>query len=113
MNNLKKHFNFKRAKRTKEQIDSFIKKLFKNSIIGNLIITEESFSFDVYSKLSYEALVNKLVREKYTESEEFAILRKHQKGVNEDEFNEYDTYVEECKEKAKQFIAEREKAVVE
>lgn len=65
--------------------------------------------FTRYNNISYNALVNGMIRDKYSDSEEFAILRKHQKGINEAEFNEYDAYVEDCKVRAKEFIDEREK----
>jgi ribosomal protein L31E len=113
MNNFKKVMIIKRANRTPQQIDDFIKTRFKNNLIGNVVIDDDSFSFTIYSKMSYEQLVNRLVAEKYTIQDELAIQRKYKKGVNEIEFNEYDAYVEECKVKAKQFIEEREKAVVE
>jgi hypothetical protein len=60
-----------------------------------------------YMQGSYESIVNKLIAEKYTIQEELAIQRKHQKGVNVDEFNEYDAYVEECKVRARTFTDER------
>jgi hypothetical protein len=69
-------------------------------------------SYTYYLPISYEKLVNQLVRERYTESEEFAILRKAVNGIT-DEFLIYNTYVEECKAKAKQFIAERERVINE
>lgn len=65
-------------------------------------------TFTRYSNISYNELVNGMIRDKYSDSEEFAILRKHQKGVNEDEFNEFDAYVEECKVKAKEWINQRD-----
>jgi hypothetical protein len=69
-------------------------------------------TYTTYSKDSYEQLVNKLVRERYTESEEFAILRK---ALNEktNEFYIYNAYVEECKTQAKAFIQERNKVLGE
>lgn len=45
--------------------------------------------------LSYNELVNSEIRKKYTESEEFAILR--QKEEKPDEYNEYFNYCESCK----------------
>ena len=61
-------------------------------------------TFTRYSNISYNELVHGMIRDKYSESQEFAILRKHQKGINEAEFNEYDAYDEECKVKAKEWI---------
>lgn len=69
-----------------------------------------SVDYTYYLPIKYEALVNKLVRAKYTDSEEFAILRK---ALTEktNEFYIYNAYVEECKLQAKEFIEERNKAL--
>ena len=61
-----------------------------------------------YSDISYNDLVNGMVREKYSESEEFAILRKAFTGVTE-EFTSYHVYVEGCKAQAKIWINNRDK----
>ena len=76
--------------------------------IGKTFIKRVTFT--TYSDLPYEDLVNKLVRERYTDSEEFAILRK---AINEktDEYFIYNAYVEECKVRAKEFVAERERTL--
>lgn len=47
----------------------------------------------------YEKKVEKLIREKYSISQELAILR--QKETKPEEFDEYNAYAEECKTKAK------------
>ena len=47
----------------------------------------------------YKNLVRILIREKYDEDDEFAILR--QKDEKPDEFLAYNAYAEECKAKAK------------
>ena len=110
MNNLKKELSFKRNKRTPQQIDDLIKLRFSNALISNVVIDDDSFSFTIYSKLSYEVLVNQLVKERYSDSEEYGILRKAINGIT-DEFNEYNDYVEECKVKAREFVAERERVI--
>ena len=51
------------------------------------------------SYISYEVLVNELIRKKYSLSQELAILR--QKDVKVTEYKEYYAYCEECKSKAK------------
>lgn len=61
--------------------------------------------------LSYNDLVNGMVREKYSDSEEFAILRKSINNPYNAEYIEYNAYVEECKVKAKAFIVERDEAL--
>lgn len=50
--------------------------------------------------LSYDDAVNQKIRQRYTESQEFAILR--QRDEKPDEFAEYYAYCEECKEAAKE-----------
>lgn len=49
-------------------------------------------------KPTYEERVEQLIREKYSISDELAILR--QRDSKEDEFREYYEFCEECKEKA-------------
>lgn len=50
----------------------------------------------------YENKVVELIREKYTLNQELAILR--QRDVKTEEFEEYNSYVENCKAKAKEEI---------
>lgn len=69
-------------------------------------------NYTYYSPVSYEALVNQLVKERYSDSDEFAILRKAINGIT-DEYHIYNTYVEECKVRAKEFIQERNKILEE
>lgn len=66
-----------------------------------------------YTKTEYDKKVAELVREKYSESEEFAIQRKAinaafspspQTAANNNamaEYSEYNAFVESCKQKAK------------
>ena len=49
----------------------------------------------------YDNLVEKKIRLHYSASNEFAILRKIQKGLNVDEFEKYNEYVEKCKAEVK------------
>lgn len=53
----------------------------------------------VEDKRTYEQKVEDYVRERYSVSAELAILR--QRDVKPDEFDEYNTYVEECKSQIK------------
>ena len=80
----------------------------ENAYLTNVCIEDDILTFTLYSKITYEELVNQLIAKRYTIQEELAIQRKHQKGVNNAEFEEYDNYVENCKVKAKAFIEERE-----
>ena len=77
----------------------------------NLQVFDNYVTFVGYSNIAYEQLVNKLIAERYTIQDELAIQRKHQKGLNVEEFNEYDAYVETCKTQAKAFIQDRNKAL--
>lgn len=51
---------------------------------------------------SYEELVNEFIRERYSASDEFAIIR--QKDEKPEEFEAYYSYCEECKLRARQII---------
>lgn len=64
-------------------------------------------TYTKYSNITYDELVNGMVREKYSESEEFAILRKAMTNLT-DEFTEYNAYVESCKIQAKEWINQRD-----
>ena len=52
----------------------------------------------------YSVNVNRLIREKYSLSDELAILRKAlaKLGINDTQLDEYNAFVETCKEKAKE-----------
>ena len=50
-------------------------------------------------KPPYEELVEQYIRERYSVSDELAILR--QRDTRADEFEEYYAYCEECKQRAK------------
>lgn len=52
------------------------------------------------SSLSYEERVVELIRQRYSLDEELAILR--QRDSKADEFEEYNTYCEQCKAQAKE-----------
>lgn len=49
----------------------------------------------------YVRLLIERIRERYSESDEFAILRKKLSGTNLEEFDEYNAYVERCKAELK------------
>lgn len=53
-----------------------------------------------YDGLTYEQKVVALIRKKYSIDEELAIQR--QRKIKVSEFNEYNSYCEECKSKAKE-----------
>lgn len=96
-----------------DTIEAIKEQLPKNAIIDNVVDKSKSenifiklVTYHYYRDTSYNDLVNGMVREKYTESEEFAILRKSVNGISQ-EFIDYNTYVEQCKSQVKAFIAER------
>lgn len=49
--------------------------------------------------MTYKDYVEFLIRKRYTQNDEFAILR--QKDRKSDEYAEYDSYCEQCKTQAK------------
>lgn len=81
-----------------------------NLVYTNLQVFNGYVTFDGYSNITYDNLVNNLVRERYSESAEFAILRKAINGIT-DEYATYNAYVEQCKAKAKEWVTERDKAL--
>ena len=58
----------------------------------------------------YGAAVNALIRRRYNESEEFALLRQREEKA--EEFAEYYAYCEECKVMAAAAIADAEKMLM-
>lgn len=56
---------------------------------------------DEVVKQQYEALIVSEIRKKYSQNDENAILRKRLAGLDTEEFETYNAYVEECKTKAK------------
>lgn len=64
-------------------------------------------SGDRYFSGDYGEVANRLIKQKYSDSEEFALLRKSITNPNNEEFITYNAYVEQCKVEAKAFIEER------
>ena len=63
-------------------------------------------SFNPYENYSYDDLVDLFIRESYSASAEFAILR--QRDTKPEEYKKYFDYCEECKTRAKEIIGENE-----
>lgn len=59
----------------------------------------EMASVNPYLGMSYGEITNILIREKYSESEEFSLLR--QKETKPEEYAMYDEFCEACKAKAR------------
>lgn len=58
-----------------------------------------------YTESEYKAKVEELIRERYTASDEFALINNVMAGVTEkrqSEYAEYQAYREECKRRAKE-----------
>lgn len=110
MNNLKNNVVWNNVEATEEQIKGYINNYCNdfNVYYNNLIISNGTVSFTTYSKIKYEELVNKLVKEKYSDSEEFALINKGIADNNNAEYIEYRNFVANCKEIAKEFIEERQ-----
>ena len=113
MENLKNKVIWSNVKGTQEQIKEYVSNYCNefNVYATNLIIYNEIVSFTTYSKISYENLVVRYIREKYSLNEELALHRKYFNNPNNLEFEDYNNYVEDCKERAKTFINEREIAL--
>lgn len=109
MNNLKNNVVWNNVEATEEQIKGYVNNYCKdfNCHYTNLVIDIDTVSFTTYSKITYEKLVNKLVKEKYSDSEEFALINKGIEDNTHTEYVVYRKYVEECKKIARAFIDER------
>ena len=70
-----------------------------NSLINKLIKDNQELK-----NQQYESLVVAMIREKYSQNEENAILRKKLAGLDNGEFEAYNTYVEDCKSKIKEML---------
>lgn len=109
MNNLIKNVTWTNVTGTEQDIKGYVENYEKNMnvIATNLIIDNGNVTFTAYDNISYEDLIVKLIRKQYSINEELAILRKSFESKT-DEYYIYNSYVEECKARAKAFIAERE-----
>ena len=64
---------------------------------------QEAAEREYWASVDYAEAVNSKIRERYTDSHEFAILR--QRDEKPEEYAEYYSYCEECKEYVKSQIA--------
>lgn len=82
--------------------DTYVKRIaVKAETIPNY---EEITRKPAYTKAEYDARVNDLIRQRYSESEEFAILR--QRDIKPAEYSAYYAHCEACKELAKVELTE-------
>lgn len=70
-----------------------------NSLVNKLIKDNQELK-----NQQYESLVVAMIREKYSQNEENAILRKKLAGLDNGEFEAYNIYVEDCKSKIKEML---------
>lgn len=77
---------------------------FEDGALVAHFVEQTAEQIEAQKQAKYEAKVDNLVREKYSLSNELAILR--QRDTKPEEFAEYNTYVEECKVQAKRLISE-------
>lgn len=68
--------------------------------IANMQAEAEAAEREYWQSISYDDAVNAEIRKRYTESQEFAILR--QKDEKPEEYREYYDYCEYCKAFVKQ-----------
>lgn len=99
--------------KTEEEIKGYVNNYCKdmNVYYSNLVITNTTTTFTTYSKISYEDLVVKLIREKYSLNDELSIHRKSMFNTDNEEFTNYYAYVEDCKSRARQWIEERDNLI--
>ena len=84
-----------------------VNKSFENEVT-EVLESEAQIAEEMYTKQEYDNEVNALIRRKYSESEEFAILR--QRDTKIQEFEQYNEYCEQCKIDARTSIVERKNA---
>lgn len=91
-----------------EYTDEQIKEIMQQVAQGGMLTTGDDGRVKVVPRpeptaeekqAKYESRVDELIRERYTMSQELAILR--QQTTKADEYQEYFAYCEECKTKAK------------
>ena len=84
-------------------------KIYDNGIYREMTAEEIAKSKEEQKKylqsFNYGELVESYIREKYSISAEFAILR--QRDTKPKEFEEYNAYAEKCKAKAKEIFLNR------
>lgn len=87
----------------------FQKLLYAKLENGQIVYDEIAYQRDreqmalVQKQADYEALVENKIRQRYTLSQELAILR--QRDTKKDEYQEYFNYCEACKARAKKSLA--------
>lgn len=71
-------------------------------LVNNEVVDIEVNDQPLAPQISYDELVEQLIRERYTLGQELATLR--QRDAKPEEFAEYDSYAEQCKARAKKIL---------
>ena len=96
---------------TRKISEKYLKTFEKSVVINSKTLQADGtylINYTRYSKDNYESIVNQLVKEKYSDSEEFALINKGIADNNNDEYIEYRNFVANCKKIAREFIEERQ-----
>ena len=83
----------------KIRIDGIVREI-TNEEIAEIQAQNEQAKAEYWATVDYGEAINAEIRKRYTESQEFAILR--QKDEKPDEYAEYYAYCEECKNAVKE-----------
>lgn len=90
-----------------------LERVLKNGVVISKqpVMQDGELYYDVefikYLPISYEALVNRLIKTRYTDSAEFAVINKGIDDKFNSEYVEYNVFRAECKAAAKKYIDER------
>ena len=79
----------------KLDLQEITKEKFDELTNERIVLMESQYELQFWQNISYEEAVDMKIREKYTASQEFAILR--QRDEKPTEYQEYYAYCEECK----------------
>lgn len=78
---------------TKDKVVSYV----ANEVAYEAYMTEHQ---ELELKVAYEARTVELIRQKYGANDEYKILREYIAQQKTEQFEEYNTYVEQCKQQA-------------
>ena len=90
-----KELGYKEIERSEPPVITFAQYLTERYVVGDKIYVGYKIN-----DIDYDELVNAEIRQRYSESQEFAILR--QRDTKPQEYKEYFNYCEECKRTIKE-----------
>jgi len=82
----------------------------KETFFVELKTIQKSYEYVKQPQPNYSDLTVGYIRETYSINDEIAILRQKDSGAKKSDFDDYNTYCEECKQRASKDIEEWEKA---